>query len=526
MKLPLACTGSTIPRTSPRRRAGGWSTLCRGLAVTIGLGAPAVASAQTPPAPPTQVKQAPPAPQAQARTTAVEFSSLRLLHEKGVISKDEYERALRDLGQSSGLRAADNMTLVLGSVSTTLYGFIEMHAMYDSTQSFGDSPNNAQVARSNTYAAEHSRLQFSVRDSRLGFRFKGPDITPSVHTSANLEMDFFAPLPTGVTESATFDNSPLRIRHAYFKLETPIVDLIIGQYWDLFGWQPLFVAPSVQFSGVPANLFGRTAQLRLSKTVKLGGVTLESAVAGLRPPQRDSSVPEGQIGLRLSLDNWTAVQTIYSSTTLVSPASIAVTGDVRGFAVKDFSAAPTHDNTAFGKGIAVGLFLPILPGTKEKKGNSLAIQGEFATGEGIADLYTGLVGGVDNAALPPPGPDMPAPAFAPNIDPGIAVYDSSGKLHLVQWTTFIVGAQYTLPGLDGKVFTAVNFARSMSSNAKDLNADPKKVREKEDWFDACLWVDPVKPLRFGIEYSYFSDTYADGERATNHRGNVNAFWFF
>ena len=481
------------------------------MALVLGLGAPAVAHAQ--------------ATQAQATTTAVEFSSLRLLREKGVITQEEYDRAMRDLGQATGLRAADNMTLVLGSTSTTLYGFVEVHGMYDTTQSFGDSPNNAQVARPDTYAGEHSRLQFSVRDARFGFRFKGPDISPTVHTSANLEMDFFAPLPTGASEAATFDNSPLRVRHANFKIETPIVDILVGQYWDLFGWQPLYVAPTVQYSGVPGNLFGRTAQLRVSKTLKYGGVTLESAVAALRPPQRDAAVPEGQIGLRLSLDDWIAVQTIYSSTTLVSPLSLAVTGTIRKLAVKEHAAAPVEENTAFGRGLAVGVFIPILKGTKAKKGNSLALHGELATGEGIADLFTGLVGGVDHAPLPSPDPATPAPTFAPNIDPGIAVYDAEGDLQLVQWTTFLVGAQYTLPGLDGKVFTAVNFARTMSSNAKDLG-DPAKVREKEDWFDVCLWVDPVKPLRFGIKYSYFDDTYADGERGINHRGNVNAFWFF
>lgn len=494
-----------------RRRAGGWSVFRRGLAVAIVLGAPAVASAQ--------------ANQDQARTTGVELSSLRLLREKGVITQDEYDRAMRDLGQATGLRAADDLTLVLGSLSTTLYGFVEVHAMYDTTQSFGDSPNNAQVARPGTYAADHSRLQFSARDTRFGFRFKGPDITKEVHTSANLEMDFFAPLPPGATEAALFDNSPLRVRHANFKLETPIVDILIGQYWDLFGWQPLYVAPTVQYSGVPANLFGRTPQLRVSKTLKLGGVTLESAVAALRPAQRDAAVPEGQIGVRLSLDNWTAVQTIYSSTTLVSPASIAVTGDIRKLAVREFAAAPVEENTELGRGIAVGVFLPILPGTKKKKGNSLAIHGEFATGKGLADLYTGLVGGVENPPLPRPDPDTPPPTFTPNIDPGIAVYDADGELQLVQWTTFLVGAQYTLPGLDGKVFTAVNYARTMSSNAKNLGA-PANVRDQEDWFDACVWVDPVKPLRFGIEYSYFSDKYADGERGINHRGDVNAFWFF
>jgi hypothetical protein len=507
------------PSAHVRRRARATSTLRAGLVAAILLALPSVAAAQDKDKDKDKDK---------ARTTAVEFASLRLLREKGVISQAEYDRAIADIGQTTGLRAADSATLVLGSVSTTVYGFIEVHGMYDTTQSFGDSPNNAQVARPGTFAGENERLQFSVRDTRLGFRFKGPDITPAIHTSATLEMDFFAPLPGGVSEAATFDNAPLRVRHAWFKLETPIVDLVVGQAWDLFGWQPFYVVPSIQYSGVPGNLFGRTPQVRVSKKITLGGaVTVESAIAALRSPQRDAAVPEGQIGLRISLDKWTGVQTIYTSTTLLSPASIAVSGAVRKLAVKEWSAAPTptNENVAIGKGIAVSAFLPILTATKDDKSNSLAIHGEFVTGEGIADLYTGLVGGVDHAPLPNPNGMTPAPTFTPNIDPGIAVYDASGKLHPVQWTTFIVGAQYSLPGLNGKAFIAGNYARTTSSNARQLGA-PAKVREREEWFNVALWVDPAKPLRFGAEYASFNDKYADGVHAKNHRVDVSAFWFF
>lgn len=497
-----------------RGRAG----LCSTVAAALALATPAIASAQG--AAPSQDQD-----QDKARSTAVEFTSLRLLHEKGVISKEEYDRAMRDLGQVTGLRAADSLTLVLGSLSTTLYGFIEAHAMYDTTQSFTDAPVSTQVARPGTYAAEHPRFQFSLRDTRLGFRFKGPDITPSVHTSANLEMDFFAPPVAGASEAAFFDNSPLRVRHAFFKIETPVVDILFGQTWDVFGWQPLYIVPTVQYSGVPGTLFGRTPQLRLSKTIKTSAITVESVVAALRPPQRDAAVPEGQIGLRLSLNSWSALQTIFTSMTIESPASIAVTGTVRKVAVREWSAAPVEEKTGLGRGIAVSAFIPIIRATKEKRENSLALHGEFATGKGIADLYAGLVGGVENAPLPSPEPGAPAPIYTPNIDPGIAVYDSSGELKLVQWTTFIVGAQYSPPGLDGKVFVAANYARSTSSNSKELG-DPTRVRAREDWFNVCAWVDPVKPLRVGLEYSRFDDAYADGEHGINHHVEIDAFWFF
>src|SRR5690349_5955044 len=68
------------------------------------------------------------------------------------------------------------------SWKTTLYGFVEMDAMRDSTQSFGDSPGNSPLLRSDgsspaylplgtaplgvTYGSTHPRMIFTARNSR------------------------------------------------------------------------------------------------------------------------------------------------------------------------------------------------------------------------------------------------------------------------------------------------------------------------------------------------------------------------
>src|SRR4051812_36647004 len=65
----------------------------------------------------------------------------------------------------------------------TFYGFLELDGMADTTQSFGDSPNNSPLLRSDgsspaylplgtnpygvSYGAKHSRLQATARNSRF-----------------------------------------------------------------------------------------------------------------------------------------------------------------------------------------------------------------------------------------------------------------------------------------------------------------------------------------------------------------------
>ena len=48
-----------------------------------------------------------------------------------------------------------------------------------------------------------------------------------------------------------------RLRHAWLKLETPIVDLTVGQTWQLLGWQPYFHVNTVAVQGVPAQVYSR-----------------------------------------------------------------------------------------------------------------------------------------------------------------------------------------------------------------------------------------------------------------------------
>jgi hypothetical protein len=344
-------------------------------------------------------------------------------------------------------------------------------------------------------------------------------------------MDFLGTQATTTSEAATFTSPLMRARHYNLKIETPVVDFLFGQSWSLFGWQPHYFPNSVEIMGLPAQLFFRTPQLRISKTIKTAPINLEIALALTRSPQRDSGTPEGQGGLRLIVNKWTGVQTINSTGTQISPLSVGVSGTLRHVSLPELAAAPRNSVELTGWGVAAIAFIPVLPGRSDKRGNSLSLTGEYVYGFGIADEYPGLVGGVASAPLPNPTMMTPAPVYTPNIDPGLVAVTADGVAHLIQWQTFIVGVQYTIPGLDGRMWVSANYARSTSANA-GLYGTPGKLRSGEEFADLSVFGDITPAVRLGAEYAYFSDHYAGGEvkvppvDAVNHRFQLSAFYLF
>jgi hypothetical protein len=468
---------------------------------------------------------------------------MKVMLQKHIITQAEFDSAMKDLADTTGIRAGEYVNFVLGKWSTVLYGFAESDYMYDTTESFTDLSGNSQIARPGTYAGDHARAQFSVRNSRLGFRMRAPE-THGVRASALVETDFFQsssatggltvnPGATATsnafgTEQSFYVNPVLRIRHMYLKLETPVVDIMCGQYWQLFGWQPYYFPASTQIQGLAGELFARTPQLRISKTIAPDGpVSLELALEAARPPQRDSGTPEGEAGLRFTINGLKGMYTAGQTNTSLAPASIGVSGDMRHVSLPNFSASPTFTVPKTGTAIAGNIFMPVIPATKEKKGNSLSVVGQAAYGYGIADLFSGLTGGVGFPALPnPPAAPAVAPVYAANIDPGIVTYDSNGNLHFIQWLALLGGVQYYLPGLDGKMFVAGNYSHLESPNTGDYFPNSKSVRKQLDFWDATVMWDITDAVRMGLEYAYWQDKYLDGIHASNMRGQLSAWYIF
>jgi len=468
----------------------------------------------------------------------IELTTLKLLRAKGVITEAEYESALRDVGDSAGGRAGDGATVNVAGWKTTLYGFVQTDFMWDSTQSFNEYPGNSAVARPDTYAGTHPRFEVAIRHSRFGFRFAPPAVG-SIRTSGTMELDFQGGAGSGsiastsatLSEAGFFTSPVLRIRHAYAKVETPIVDVLFGQTWNLYGFAPNYVPAIVVWAGLPGEVYGRNVQLRVSKTIKTEYVDVELAVAAMRPTQRDSAVPEGQAAARILFPKWTGWRSGSISGTALAPASIGVSGTVRQLVVGvpyPVGSASQSASSYFltGSGLAVSAHIPVIPGSKEDKSNSLSLVAEGAIGKSVNDQYTGLTGGVANAttitSLPPvtTGSNFGTSGV---IDSGLAAFDSSGKLIQPQWLTCVAGLEYYFPS--GRVALFGTWGHSQLQNAAAF-ASPAKVRNHSNFYDGGFFVDVTQQIRAGLDYSRIVDVYQDGVTAVNDRVQASAYFFF
>ena len=141
---------------------------------------------------------------------------------------------------------------------------------------------------------------------------------------------------------------------------------------QLFGWQSAYQPNTVQIQGVPGELYSRTPQLRIQKTIKAHPVIFEAAVAATRPFQRDASLPGWSGGSALwhrRVDRDADGRLDRAAPRSLKRCRSRSTEYVRRVQVVDNYAAPsrptTSDKTA--GGVAVDAFIPVIPGDQNPR---------------------------------------------------------------------------------------------------------------------------------------------------------------
>ena len=184
------------------------------------------------------------------------------------------------------------------------------------------------------------------------------------------------------------------------------------------------------------------------------------------------------------------------------PLAIGVSGLARRFAVAEFLTNPGDPKIAYGWGLAVNAFVPVIGArSATDRGNALSLTGEFTTGTGTSDLYTGLTGGALFPLLPDPSGNItPPPLYRPNIDSGIVTYDANGNLKTIDWRAFVIGLQYYLPIGGGRVWVAATYSRLESANILALTPEASRggVFIKQQYFDGSLFVTLTPAVQLGV----------------------------
>ncbi len=413
-------------------------------------------------------------------------------------------------------------------------GYVALNAMHDSTQSLGAGLNNAMIARPGTYAGDHGQTQFTARDSRINIEAAAP-ATHGVEASGLIQFDFTGVMPSDTTESDAYVFGTPRLRIAVMRLKTPVVDVIAGQYHDLFGWGGSgFFPATLGFLGVPGEIYHRNPQFRVSKTLHSGVADLELAIAAVRPVQKAASVPDGEAGLRVAINHWTGASTQAYNQPTIAPAAVGVSGIARRFAPADFVARPADPTVGYGWGLAANAVIPIIPRSdNENRNNGLTLTAELSTGSGIADLYTGLTGGLlfptiaNDQGLTPPA------LYSQNIDSGIVTFDGNGSLKPAKWRAIVIGLQYYLPIAGGRVWLTGVYSQVKSTNITVLTPIPDRgtIFFKSEYEDVSLFTAVTDAVQLSASFQTVRQLYGDSTPtkthvARNNRVEFGAHFFF
>jgi hypothetical protein len=404
------------------------------------------------------------------------------------------------------------------------YGYARFDGIVDSTQSFDDGIQPNLIARAGTYRGDHRRAILTARDSRFGVEINAPELD-GIKTHGQLELDFYGLQVSDAKKHDQVVFGPLRIRHAYVKVETSIIDVLAGQYYDVFGWGSHFYPATVGYLGVPGQIYHRNPQLRIEKTIDAGGLEVAAAVAAARPGQRDAGgYPDGQGGLRLGYKGWSGVATPGFGRASLAPISVGVSGMYRHFEVPVFQPDPGSEAaTTNGYGVAAQMLLPVIPASSlDNKGNSLTLTGEFSIGTGIAEMYTGMDGGSRFPLLPNPSMANPALVYPQNIDPGLVTFDRNFTIQTINWKAFVAGLQYYLPIGNGRVWLSGIYSRIWSDNIKKLTPAPSwgGIFTRMEYIDANVGFDITPAVAVGLSFQTVKQTFADVSPPTPNYGSI------
>ena len=422
-------------------------------------------------------------------------------------------------------RSTPEPTFVVAKWKAKLYGFAELDTMLDSTQSFAEIQGNGVVAKPGT-ASDNGRFQETIRNTRLGFALETPDFN-GVKGYGLIEGDFFGfdpnpayPAPASQpSEGGFYTNPTFRIRHAWAKIESPYIDVLGGQTWSLLGGAGNFQPASVALQGINGEIYQRTEQVRLGKTLALGGSKLEIQVAALRPYQRDVVIPDLSGMIRLDLGGWTGYKSTGGTGGGLTHIQLAVSAVTKQFRVSPAKPASTTDwVTGSGSAFAVDAIVPIIPATKASHAGALTLIAEASTGSGYNDSFTGL-----NAGIGSPGaPKGAAASYATTLDTGAAGWTSAGDFAAVDYQSLLVNLQYYV---SNSLFLSGIFSDMLSDNSFLFAKGGNGTYVDSKYGSLALMWDVTPATRIGVEGAWTRQHMSDNHTRVNRRG-LASMWFY
>ena len=449
-------------------------------------------------------------------------------------------------------------TTMMGKWVTTMYGFVQVDSVFDSNQSynnwpFNSAPGNPSVmsewnnATPMTGSAasqfNSSRFGMDVNNSRIGFALSSP-VYNGYKIRALLEMDFLASPGENMSAGDGYITNPIfRIRHFFFDVTTPSWgNVLVGQYWSLFGEQPYNIQNNLQIAPGPGTAYGRFPQIRWYKNLHLSdtGVMLEPAAAVMMPVSMQSSLPAFTEALKLSDSNLMTEMMIGDTGKGQFPASLSISGIetyysgyTTGAGLNNTQSTGFNSWTAAG---AVDLILPIIPIKDGKPGNNLTLQAEYTWGQGDAWQFPNLSFGLGGGSVNVVGNSA---SLAGN---GVVMNNGFEPLDI---QTYNADLQYYFPD-DARTSVVLGIAVDNASNLQQIAntvgpanfSNLSKASPNGSLYDYLqpdthltfayvdLWHDFTPAVRAGLEFGQYDAVYVGGANALDNRVMMSWFYLF
>ncbi len=316
-----------------------------------------------------------------SRADGDDHRALQLLLNKGIITQQEYDQAVTEeqrekQAQEKQVNEKQANEAAKNGLQVKIGGFAELDFMGDNTRSFDEIIGNRAVLRSNTLGGANGRFETSPRNSRVTLDVRAPERN-GIKSQYFAAVDFLGNEPDIATASVselTARTSPTaRIFQMYFKVETPVVDVKVGQDWSRFGFMSEYSRGQVSVAATPANMFNRWVQASISKRIRLTDtLSLTPVFSVERPPHRDANLPSFVAGVQLAHHGLQAPYSGSSSGGVsLKPLSLQISGVGRRLEANSGGSTNLNSQTyVTGWGASSSLFIPVLPSRNGEMGNT------------------------------------------------------------------------------------------------------------------------------------------------------------
>lgn len=435
-------------------------------------------------------------------------------------------------------------TAAMAAAEFSLGGYIKLDVFWDSTQEHKNM--NSVVTRNNNMlnavatTDQHGRLRFTSQSSRFNFTIKGPKIWGAT-TTGFIEMDFDGVSEVGLALPHAAGGAGLgtarggsngytpRLRHAFFRMNWPETELLMGQYFTFVSqWFPELAQDGpFHITGTP------TARMPMIKlTQKFAGAWQVGAMVGEangiingqeyslndRGGGQSTEAPQVQAQVQFQQDLWGKAAWYGSPLPFTAQLTGAwqrgiIQNTARGLFVTGENAftavAGATRHQYLDPWVVMGtLFIPVIPTHSANLAGTASLQTSWWVGQGVEAFgwigfgsqvfrfeQAGTVGGVATNV------------YDVNLMSRFGGQIQGQYYFTNQW--YLTGAWGMSKSFGVGAFEAGgNAATTFKANA--FAADTVNYHNE---FDLALWYRPIQAFKFGLQYAYNRTNWFQNQRS-------------